>query len=130
MVDVVGECLKEFGVCSYLVEIIGELKVEGCKLDGMFWCIVIEVLCEGQWVVQQVLVLDGYGVLILGDYCNYFEENGQCYLYIFDLCIGVLIDYYLVLVMVIDLLMCNVDGLLILLMVFGLEEGYCFVEKY
>lgn len=60
-------------------------------------------------------------VVILGDYCNYYEEDGVCYLYLIDFIMGKFILYNLVLVMVIYFFLMMFDGLVMVFNVMGWE---------
>lgn len=127
-VDVVVELFEEQGVESYLVEIGGEMCVKGDKGNGFEWFIVIEKLVFEVCVVQKIIFIGDNVIVMLGDYCNYYEQDGVCYLYLIDLCIGKFIQYNMVLVIVIYLLLMMVDGMVIVFNVMGWESVIVLVE--
>lgn len=90
--------------------------------EGKFWWVVIQKLIDCENVVQVIVDINGYGISIFGSYCNYYEFDGKCILYVIDLQIGQLIIYKLVFVIVIVLMVLEVDGWDIGLMVLGLEK--------
>lgn len=130
VMDTVGECLKELDVCSCLAEVTGELKAEGRKPGGASWRIAIEVPREGRWVAQQVLTLDGYGVLTSGDCRNYSGGDGQCYSHTSDPRTGASIDHHLASATVIDPPVRSADGLSTLPIMLGSEGNRRLAEKH
>lgn len=128
-VDRIGARLGEQGIASYLLNVTGELKVQGRKPDGSAWQVALEVPRDDRQVAQQVLALDGQGVSTSGDYRNYFEQDGQRYAHTFDPHTGAPVRHDLAAVTVIDPSALRADGLSTLLMVLGGERGLAYAEQ-
>ena len=77
-VDRVSEDLARLGYPNHLVEIGGELRARGRKLDGSAWRVAIEA---PQFVVQRsvhdVLPLVDMAMATSGDYRSYYERGGE-----------------------------------------------------
>jgi len=77
-VDLVAEALDQLSISSYLVEIGGELKAKGLKLNQEVWRIAVEnPNSEQQRSVHKVLELNNTGIATSGDYRNYYEIDGK-----------------------------------------------------
>lgn len=84
VVDWVVQVLEDLGVCCYMVEVGGEIKVGNNKVYNLFWQVVVEELVEDLRWVYWVFKLNNVVMVILGDYWNYYEFDGKCYFYIID----------------------------------------------
>lgn len=97
--DCVVVILCDQGIYNVLINIGGNVMVFGSK-EGCKWKVGIQYLCQfGLLVIVEFD--DGEVIGILGDYQCFFEVDGKCYLYLFDLCIGYLVDYMQVVIVVI-----------------------------
>lgn len=76
-VDRVAEALEAEGHHDYLVEVGGELRVAGEKLDGKPWRVAIERPSEGLRAIHETLDLEDAAMATSGDYRNYYERDGQ-----------------------------------------------------
>jgi len=83
-VDRIAEFLDGEAIETYLVEIGGELRARGRKLDGSPWKVAVERPLAGRRSVQQIMRLEDAAVATSGDYRNYFEEQGRQYSHILD----------------------------------------------
>src|SRR5690606_381147 len=75
-VDWIAAFLYEQGYRNHMVDIGGEVRVNGVSPRGGSWRIAIErpgLLHEG---VFTTVTLDNQAVATSGDYRNYFEEDG------------------------------------------------------
>lgn len=83
-VDVVARYLDREGVQAYLVEIGGEVRVNGRKPDGGAWRLAIEEPSEQARQVNKIVAMDQHAMATSGDYRNYYESDGQRYSHTID----------------------------------------------
>ncbi|KAA1174843.1 FAD:protein FMN transferase [Marinobacter salinexigens] len=83
-VDVVARYLEKEGVTAYLVEIGGEVRVNGRKPDGDAWRLAIEQPVSGGRQVNRVVALEHHAMATSGDYRNYYESEGHRYSHTID----------------------------------------------
>ncbi|MCM0611595.1 FAD:protein FMN transferase [Marinobacter sediminum] len=83
-VDVVARYLESEGVHHYLVEIGGEVRVNGQKPDGNAWRLAIEQPVSAARQVNRVVVLQDRAMATSGDYRNYYESEGHRYSHTID----------------------------------------------
>lgn len=83
-VDAVARYLENAGVASYLVEIGGEVRVNGRKPDGSAWRLAIEEPVSEQRQINRVVALDEHAMATSGDYRNYYESEGRRYSHTID----------------------------------------------
>lgn len=101
-VDAVARFLENEGINAYLVEIGGELRVNGRKPDGSTWRLAIEQpLSEGR-EVNRVVALGSGAMATSGDYRNYYESEGRRYSHTIDPGTGKPIEHRLASVTVIE----------------------------
>jgi len=132
-VDVVAELIEANGISNYLVEIGGEIRLQGFKHTGELWAIAIEkpILDPSgdQRAVHQVIIPKDNAVATSGDYRNYYEADGQRFSHIIDPATGKPINHSLVSVTVIAQSSMTADGLSTALMVMGAEQGMVFARE-
>ena len=128
-VDEVADYLESVGINDYLVEIGGELRVNGKSHRGDAWRIGIEKPAPGKRVVQKVLVLDDMAVATSGDYRNYIEIDGEHFSHTIDPRTGRPITHKLASVTVLSHTTMAADALATGLMVLGPEEGFLLAEQ-
>ncbi|MBT2373335.1 FAD:protein FMN transferase [Pseudomonas fluorescens] len=129
-VDRIAAQLTRLGIRSYLVEVTGELKAAGHKLDGTPWRIALEEPRDDQQVAERVINVDGFGVSTSGDYRNYFQQDGRRYSHALDARTGAPITHQLASVTVLQPSALMADGLSTLLMILGPEQGWAYAEKH
>lgn len=100
-VDAVARFLEEQGVQAYLVEIGGEVRVNGRKPDGSTWRLAIERPVSEAREVNRVVALDSHAMATSGDYRNYYESEGRRYSHTIDPATGAPIAHRLASVTVI-----------------------------
>ncbi|MBM6551925.1 FAD:protein FMN transferase [Marinomonas ostreistagni] len=122
-VDEVARTLKEAGIKDYLVEVGGEIRAAGHKIDGSSWKIGIESPAGGHQVAQRIIDADDIAIATSGDYRNYFEEDGVRYSHTIDPTTGKPITHRLVSVTVLDKSATRADGLATAITVLGPEDG-------
>ncbi|WP_296935606.1 FAD:protein FMN transferase [uncultured Marinobacter sp.] len=83
-VDAVARFLESEGVEAYLVEIGGEVRVNGRKPDGSTWRLAIEQPVSERREVNRVVALESRAMATSGDYRNYYESDGRRYSHTID----------------------------------------------
>ncbi|WP_371378188.1 FAD:protein FMN transferase [Thalassotalea aquiviva] len=127
-VDKVADLLEQHGIYDYLVDIGGELRINGKKTDGTDWRIAVEKPIAGVRGVQQVIIPGNNAVATSGDYRNYFEENGVRYSHTINPKTGWPINHRLVSVTVVHPSAMTADGLATAIEVMGPEKGLAFAQ--
>lgn len=128
-VDKVAEVLESHGLQNYLVEIGGEMRVAGTKLNGMQWRIAVEKPVSTERAVETILSIGNNAIATSGDYRNYFEENGVRYSHLIDPRTGFPIQHNLVAVSVVNASSMTADGLATALIVMGKEQALEVAQK-
>ncbi|HET9235608.1 MAG TPA: FAD:protein FMN transferase [Oligoflexus sp.] len=121
-VDKIAGFLEKRGIKSYMVEIGGEIKTKGKKLDGSSWTLGIDTP-DNSGEVAAVLKLDGLALTTAGDYREYFEKDGKRYSHTIDPRTGRPIQHDLASVTVIAPMTWEADAWDTALMVLGPEES-------
>ncbi len=128
-VDAISELLEQNGINSYLVEIGGELRAKGLKINGQSWRIAIESpLNSAERAVHKVIAVRDVGIATSGDYRNYFEENGVRFSHTIDPNTARPISHQLASVTVLARSCAEADGLATAMMVMGPERALAFAE--
>ncbi|MGM0767200.1 MAG: FAD:protein FMN transferase [Pseudomonadota bacterium] len=83
-VDAVARYLESAGLDAYLVEIGGEVRVNGRKPDGSAWRLAIEEPVSERRQINRVVALDQHAMATSGDYRNYYESDGRRYSHTID----------------------------------------------
>ena len=83
-VDQVAKYLESEGVSAYLVEIGGEIRVNGQKPDGTAWRLAVEEPSGEGRQVNRIVALQQAAMATSGDYRNYYESQGQRYSHTID----------------------------------------------
>lgn len=129
-VDKLAELLDEKGIHNYLVEVGGEIRVSGKKLNGGDWRIAIEKPLSNQRTIQRLIVPKNNGIATSGDYRNYFEDGGVRYSHIIDPKTGYPIKHRLVSVTIIHQSAMTADGLATAISILGPDKGFEIVKKH
>ncbi len=74
-VDVAARSLKESGIANYMVEVGGEIHVEGNSLNKEPWRIAIRSPVQAQETPYKTIYLKNEGMATSGDYLNYYDVN-------------------------------------------------------
>jgi len=82
-VDKVAESLVEQGINSFLINIGGELRAAGRKLDGSVWQVGIEKP-HALGGIQEIATLDNKAIATSGDYRNYYVVDGKQFSHTID----------------------------------------------
>ncbi|TKB45060.1 FAD:protein FMN transferase [Thalassotalea mangrovi] len=129
-VDKVAELLEQKGYHDYLVDIGGEMRIKGNKIDNKSWRIAVEKPISGTRAVQKVIIPGDNAVATSGDYRNYFEVDGVRYSHTIDPASGWPINHKLVSVTVVHPSAMTADGLATAIEVMGPEKGFTFAQQH
>ncbi len=83
-VDRIAKVLDSLGVQTYFVEIGGEVRVAGSRVDGQPWRVGIESPEAGTRELLGILEVQDVAVATSGDYRNFFEIDGRRYSHTID----------------------------------------------
>ena len=123
-VDKIAELLEARGITDYLVEIGGDMRVNGQNKDHQRWRIAVEEPTPGKRQIQKIIHLKGQGIATSGDYRNFFEHNGRRYSHIINPNNGWPVEHQLASVTVISENAMQSDALATALLVLGSDKGY------
>lgn len=126
--DVVADMIEAAGIESYLVEIGGELRINGKKPDGTGWRIAIETPDSRQGFYR-ILELSSGAMATSGDYRNYFEEAGVRYSHTINPATGLPIDNNLASVTVLTQSSAMADAYATVFMVLGVEQSLVLADR-
>ena len=88
MSDVIAEFLQEKGVENYMVEIGGEIALNGVNPKGNAWSVGINKPIEDSTSVnselQEVIYMNKGGMATSGNYRNFYEKDGKKYAHTID----------------------------------------------
>jgi thiamine biosynthesis lipoprotein len=130
-VDCLALRLEALGVGHYLVEVGGELRGAGVKLDGQPWWVELEGVPDaaGSPVSQAVVALHGLAVATSGDYRRYFHHAHRRASHTLDPRTGYPIANGVASVTVLATTCMAADALSTALTVMGAEAGLPFAEQ-
>ncbi|WP_371195419.1 FAD:protein FMN transferase [Glaciecola sp. SC05] len=128
-VDQLALILSEQGYSNYLVEIGGEMRASGKKLNSEDWLLAIEKPITTERVVQRIISIGDNAIATSGDYRNYFEEDGVRFSHLIDPQTAHPIQHNLVAVSVVAPTCIEADGLATALIVLGPEKGKALAEQ-
>lgn len=101
----IAKALEELGIENYLVEVGGELLVEGKKPDNQPWRVAIERPLVGERAIHKVVEIEPgepMSVVTSGTYRHYYDENNQRYSHILDARTGKPVEHDLLSVTVLN----------------------------
>lgn len=128
-VDVIADYFAELGIKNYLVEIGGELRVNGLNSRHVSWQVAVEKPTLESQGVQQVIAVGDNAIATSGDYRNYYELDGQRFAHTIDPVTGSPINHKLASVTVVHPSSMTADGLATALMVMGEKAGFEFAKQ-
>jgi thiamine biosynthesis lipoprotein len=129
-VDAIAELLDERGVGDYMVEIGGEVRTKGAKLDGQPWRIGIERPVSTGRLLQRVVELGDDALATSGDYRNFFDWQGQKFSHEIDPRTGRPVNHSLASVSVIAEDCMTADALATALIVLGPDQALQYAENH
>lgn len=127
-VDHIAEYLGTLGIESYLVEVGGELRGRGVKMDGMPWWVGLELPPTTNRAPSTpreplIVALHDLAIATSGDYRRCFQEGGVRYSHIIDPRSGRPAQNGVATVTVLHAGCMQADAYSTALMVLGVEEG-------
>ena len=127
-VDQVAELVAQRGIENFLVDVGGELRLQGHNGEGDPWRVAIENPRGGSRPYE-VLSLDSGAVATSGNYRNYFEIGGQRFSHTIDPRTGRPVEHSLVLATVVDDTAMTADGWATAMIVLGARAGLAMAER-
>jgi thiamine biosynthesis lipoprotein len=130
-VDAVSELLLAQGYTDHMVEIGGEIRVEGFNLKREHWNLGIDSPSQepGRRNLVHTLHLTGQSVATSGNYRNFFEFGGVRYTHVMDPKSGWPVPDVVKSVTVIAPSCMRADGAATAIMVLGAEKGIAWAES-
>lgn len=128
-VDVIADYFVSLGIENYLVEVGGELRINGVNARGIDWQVAVEKPTASNQSVQQVIAVGNNAIATSGDYRNYYELDGERFAHTIDPVTGKPIKHKLVSVTVIHPSSMTADALATALMVMGEKDGLEFAKQ-
>ena len=127
-VDKISDELTGKGFLHHLVEIGGEVHVQGFNQKGKPWRIGIQVPEKKHQAVSDSLLLSNMSLATSGDYQNYFIKNGLRYSHTIDPSTGKPITHKLASITVLHQSTMLADAYATALTVMGEKKGKSFAE--
>lgn len=132
-VDRIAALLEEHGIRDYLVELGGEIRVNGRKKpSGEMFRVGIESPHTNEWdqnTIQRQISLPYGAITTSGSYRNYYESEGRTISHIVDPRTGYTVSTNLISVTVWAKEAMTADAYDNALMLMGMEEALSFMEK-
>ncbi|WP_237363585.1 FAD:protein FMN transferase [Vibrio marisflavi] len=129
-VDLVFEYLKDkLHIRNLMVDIGGEMRVQGENPSGVPWRIAIEKPLVNERAVQEIIEVGDNAIATSGDYRNYFEENGVRYSHLINPRTGKPIQNRVVSVTVIDKSCMTADGYATMFSIMGEQESIALANR-
>ena len=129
-VDELAELLRKKGLKNFLVEIGGEIRVQGRNKQDQLWKIAIEKPNMLNRAIQQGLKLDDIAVATSGDYRNYYEKKGIRYSHTINPKTGKPISHKLASVTVLHKSTMIADAQATTIMVLGEKKGRNYAQQH
>jgi len=128
-VDKVADFLAAQGYQDYLVEVGGELRSRGQRLQNQSWRVAIERPYTAERDVLRVLNLNNCAIATSGDYRNFYVEGGERYSHSIDPRSGHPVNHELVSVTVIAKTTMLADAFSTALIIMGPDDAHAFAEQ-
>jgi len=127
--DDIGVLLSEHGIVNFLVEIGGDLRVQGKNAKGQAWHIAIERPDSEGRAIERIIQADNTAIATSGDYRNFFELDGRRYSHTIDPRTGKPVTHDLASVTVVLDNGAIADAYATALMVLGPDAGMSLAEQ-
>lgn len=131
-VDILAKFLESKGIKNYLVEVGGELRAKGKKLDHSFWTVGIEQPNENITAgasLNTVIKIKNKSLATSGNYKKFYMEDGKKYAHIIDPFTGYPAKNTLLSATVIADDCMTADAYATSFMVMGLEKAKIFLSE-
>ena len=128
-VDQIVALLAEYDLENFLVEIGGELRMQGHNADRKSWSIAIEKPVDFSSEVQTIVQLTNVAFATSGDYRNFYVFAGQRFSHTIDPQTGYPVTHDTAAVSVISDTAAFADAMATALMVLGIDDGLALAER-
>ena len=128
-VDALAQLLELRQITDYMVEIGGEIRVNGSNSDGQNWRLAIEAPKIGARTVFRQLEVSQGSVATSGDYRNYYEVDNVRYSHLIDPIIASPIRHKTTSVTIVADTAMLADGWATAMMILGAEKGLRLAEQ-
>lgn len=98
-VDKLADVLRQAGISNFLVEVGGEMVVQGHKPEQKPWRVAIDKPLPGEQSLQKIIAItqdEPMSVMTSGTYRHYFDANGQRYSHVLDARAGAPVKHHTV----------------------------------
>lgn len=98
-VDKLADVLRQAGISNFLVEVGGEMVVQGHKPEQKSWRVAIDKPLPGEQSLQKIIAItqdEPMSVMTSGTYRHYFDANGQRYSHVLDARAGAPVKHHTV----------------------------------
>lgn len=132
-VDVLATFLQQKGIRNYLMELGGEVRAAGNKLDGRPWMLGIELPTETEAEgprLHGIIPLHNISLATSGNYKNFYEENGKKYSHIIDPATGYPARHSLLSTTVTAPDCISADAYATAFMVMGMARAQAFMQQH
>lgn len=129
-VDQVALLLRDRGIKDFMVEIGGELYVEGQSPRNTLWRVAIEEPGDNYGEIHKAISLSNKAVATSGDYRNYYELEGKRYGHTINPVTGKPVEHKLASATVVAGDCATADALATALNVLGPEKGLKLARQY
>lgn len=134
-VDLLADLLDRSGIPNYMVEIGGEVKCAGVRLDGDVWRIAIDQPIEGSGAdgdraMAAIVQVQNAAVCTSGSYRKFYEVDGIKRSHTISPFTGYPVQHGLLSVTIHAVDATTADALATACMVWGPVEGQKFIENY
>ncbi len=132
-VDVIFQYLESKGIEDFMVELGGEVRTRGRKINGESWHIGVESpsgITEDWYAVEDVIELSGKAVTTSGNYRKYFTQGGKMYSHVIDPVRGRPVDNGIVSVTVVADDAITADGWDNAFYVMGIDASFAYLSKH
>ncbi len=128
-VDRVSALLSRLGFNSHFVEIGGEIRTAGTKVDGQPWTAGIERPMIAGRGIQKALELSDLSLATSGNYRNYFEADGKHFSHTIDPKSGAPVEDSIASASVVAQDCASADAIATSMMSAGFTKGLALAEK-
>lgn len=133
-VDVLAELVERKGGSNYMIEIGGEIRVNGKNNEGQHWHIGIDKPIENSntenRVIQEVVELKNKSIATSGSYRKFYEKNGIKYSHTIDPRTGYPVKHSLLSVTVVADDCGTADAMATAFMVMGTEKSKIWLKNH
>ena len=132
-VDILAEFLDKRGIKDYLIELGGEVRSKGEKLDGSPWTVGIEEPDEANaegGTLNRTITLPDKALATSGNYKKFYVEDGKKYTHIIDPHTGLPAKNSLLSATVVAPDCMTADAYATVFMVMGLDRAKAFLDAH